>query len=262
MNMKNLILAAMIVVTGCVVDTGDEQISEMDTEVVAVNQLSAAALNSAKYAASAIGGSGLSSNSSSIRALVNTANGRAVMAVVVSCALPSSASVSATDLSGTSYSYQGSMNLAPNWQNNVPSTADKRWTTACILARTNVYNINHTLSLRNDLNINLQASMMEKSQYATAEAGFYGNLFQAAPALYACASQIWVPSGNPALEGSRACSKSSNGTTTNCGFSYTWLCGAALSGHPAACSDKTAPYGSCSVSGTSYGEVVTTFSTP
>lgn len=259
-HLSSVVLAVVLV--GCVVDTGDEQLGETDSAVIGTNQLSASQLASSKAAASQIGGASLSSNSTAIRTLVSSADGRATMSTIAGCALPSSASVTATDLGGTQYTFQGSLNLAPAWQTSAPSTANKRWVTSCVLARTNMYGLSIPVSLRNDINPSLQATVGEKAQYPTAEAGFYGNLFQSAPELYACASQLFAPSGNVTLESIRACARSSNGATTQCGFSYRWLCGNNLSGHSAACTDKIAPYNACNGGALSFTEVVTTFSAP
>jgi hypothetical protein len=160
------------------------------------------------------------------------------------------------------YTFPGAHSLAASWETSAPTVAQRRWVTACLMARTNVFGLSVATSLRHDTNPALQASGAEKATYSSVEAGFYGDLFAAGSPMFACASQIFAPGGNPALESIRACARSNNGFTTQCGFSYTWLCGQTLSGHAAACLDTVAPYGSCRGSAVTYAESVTLYAAP
>ncbi|MEO7094106.1 MAG: hypothetical protein ABI175_12705, partial [Polyangiales bacterium] len=87
--------------------------------------------------------------------------------------------------------------------------------------------------------------------YTQAEGAFYGDLFATSPVTYACSNRGWT-----ALVGTfRACALSSNGITTDCGFTYAGAC-------TTACSDKVAPFGACKGAGVAYGEVITINLTP
>jgi len=243
-----------VMLSACV----NESVSEIRDEVVSPNVLSAANLMSSKTAASSIGGASLSSDSAAIQTLVSTAAGQATMFVIVACALASGSSVTATGPSGT-LTFDGELGLATGWENSAPTAANRRWTTGCVLARTNLYGLSVSESLRHDTNPALAVGSGETSTYPTPQAAYYGDMFQAVPTMYACAAAIFTPTSNPALESVRACARSSNGVTTQCGFTYTWLCGSTLSGHAAACLDTTAPYGNCRGGGPTFAESVSLF---
>lgn len=242
--MKNLsLLSLALVCSACIAEV---DYSETDSEVTVATSLTAAQYSASRSAASAIRTSALNSNSASIQALVGTSDGRAMFATIVSCALPAGQSVIANGLT-----YPGSLGVATGWQTAVPTQANRRWTTACVLGRTTATGLSATVSLRHDTYLPLLSSAAERSTYATTVGGFYGDIFQAAPTNFACGAVAWPAGSNPLVE----CARSVNGVTTNCGFSWAGLC-PATSGP---CTDKLAPYGTCTGSAVVYSEVSTLY---
>ncbi len=255
----NKVAIALIALTAC---AADADLDSQESELISTSSLSMVQLNNAKTAANAIGTNSLSSNSAAIQTLVSTADGRAVFTKTVACALAAGSSVTATDSSGNVYTFNGAHGLSTSWATSVPTASQRRWVTGCVLATTNFSGLATSVSLRHDTYVPLLSTAAERSTYSVVEGAYYGDLYTPGGQLYVCASQIFAPSGNPFKESIRNCARSSNGTTTQCGYNYTWLCGATLSGHAAACTDKAAPYGSCLGGSTRLTEVVTLYTAP
>lgn len=241
------VLFLLFVFANCTID--DETVSSVEDEVVTPEAISAAQLNSAKAAASAIGGASLNSNSAAIQSLVSTANGQAVFGAIVACAVSSGQSVSATGPSGT-LTFNGALGVASAWRTSAPTSANKRWTTACVLSKTSAFGFTLNVSVRHDSYLPLTSTAAERATYAVAVGAFYGDLFQASPKTFACGAINWPAGSDPRVE----CARTVNGVTTTCGFSWTGLCT-----NTPPCTDKTAPYGTCTGSAVPYAEVATIF---
>jgi hypothetical protein len=245
---------ATLVIGGCMLDVEDEPAtSEDDGALIAANKLAANKLAANKLAANKLAANKLAASSLETKQLMDSADGRDVMGFIVGCALPTGQSLTLTTTAGASYTYPGWLNLAPAWATRAPTVAERHWVSACLLARTNVYGVQVSISMRHDSNSALAATSAEMSTYSYAEGGFYGDLFQATPVMYACANRAWTTYQTNSF---RACALS-NGTTTDCGFTYTGYCNSSGT----ACTDKTAPFGTCSGAGVSYPEVITIFLT-
>ena len=121
--------------------------------------------------------------------------------------------------------YQGEIGLAPDWRTRALTTNEKRWVTACVLARTNRYGatINILLSGAHP-EITYRAS--EAYPYTVPESTVWGNMFDSAVLLgsntdsghafnaYICTDVTFCSSAEGATL--RACDE----TYTPCGFSY------------------------------------------
>jgi hypothetical protein len=246
-KLRNVIVFATLI--NCV--SADEPVvDETESDVIVAEALSASQFNAAKTATSAIGAASLSSNSAAIQTLISTANGQAMFAVIVRCAVSSGQSVTATGPGGPIV-FAGQMGVASAWRLAVPTLANKRWTTACVMARTNLFGVTSQVSLRHDTYLPLISSAVERAAYPVAVGAFYGDLFQAAPKTYACGAVAWPPGSDPLVE----CARTINGSTTVCGFTWTGLCPATLG----PCVDKIAPFGLCRGDITQHLEVATLF---
>jgi len=240
---KTYLIALALFLSACTVEADTSQV---ESNVVTPESLSSAQFSATRGAASAIRSSALNSNSSSIQTLVSTLDGRAMFATIVACAVSAGQSVVAGG-----QTYQGSLGVAPGWKTSTPSQANRHWTTACVMGKTNLFGLVPNISLRHDTYLPLTSSAAERSTYATTVGAFYGDIFQAAPTNYACGAIAWPPGSDPLVE----CARTVDGITTNCGFSWTGLC-PAVSGP---CADKTAPYGTCAGGSVTYPEVATLY---
>ena len=251
MNPHAIVVVAALLVGGCLDD--ELELSETEDAIVGANRLTANRLTANRLTANKVAANRLTANSLEAQALMATAEGRDVMSFIVGCAMPSGQNLTLKDPNGVSYTYPGWLNLAPAWATRVPTVSERRWVTACLLARTNVNGVPVNISMRHDTNLALTTTSAERTKFTVAEGAFYGDLFAATPVLYACSNRSWTQ-----LVGQfRACALSANGVTTDCGFTYTGSCS-----NTATCTDKTAPFGACKGGATSYAEVLTIFLTP
>ena len=245
-----LALCAFAVLAGCV-DDGTEDLGETQDAITSSNRLAANRLAANRLAANRLAANRLAANSLDAQAMMGTEGGRELMSYIVGCAIPTGTSLTLQDSAGSQYTYAGWIGLAPAWATRAATVAERRWVTACLLARTNVNGVLVNISMRSDAKGALNTGSAERAQYTQAEGAFYGDLFATTPVTYACSNRGWTE-----LVGVfRACALSYNGTTTDCGFIYTGSC-------TAACTDQIAPFGACKGAGTSFGEVITINLTP
>ena len=253
--MRPLLLALLF--AGCVDDLTDVNEGTVESEVLTANKLAANKLAANKLAANKLAASSLES-----RELMATPDGRDVMSYIVGCALPTGASVTLTDPLGASYTYPGWIGLAPSWVTAPPTVSQRRWVSACVLARTNLYGISVQISMRNVNNVALAVSGTEAADFSIPEAAFYGDLFAPVPVMYACANRHFTSSTIAAVESFRACARSADGVTTECGFTFTGFCGATYTdGRAKACGCSSGSYTPCKGSSTNYPETITVYLT-
>ncbi len=244
-----LAICIATLLAGCL-DDGTE-LSESQDALTAGNRLAANRLAANRLAANRLAANRLAANSLEAQGVMSTDGGRELMSYIVGCAMPTGQSLTLQDPNGVTYTYPGWIGLAPAWATRAPTVAERRWVTACLLARTNVNGVPVNISMRSDANPILVTSATERATYTQVEGAFFGDLFAANPVTYACSNRGWAP-----IAGTfRACALSSNGSSTDCGFIYTGAC-------TTACTVKTAPFGTCKGAGTSYAEAITINLTP
>ncbi|MEO8705665.1 MAG: hypothetical protein ABI867_36880 [Kofleriaceae bacterium] len=249
------ILALCATLSGCALDDDELDVGQTESEVqgsnrLAANRLAANSLNASKLSTVKLASTSLANN-----ALLATVEGRDVFSFIVGCALSTGTTLSVT-YSGTAYTFPGWLGLAPQWATRVPTTAEKHWVSACVLARTNLTGTMVDISMRHDTYAPLASTAAERSTFGKIEGAFYGDLFAATPMRYACANRSWTAADGTAT--SRHCAFSTTGTvgsTTQCGFTYTGLC----AGSSPPCNDKNNPYGDCAGGSTRYAEVITIY---
>lgn len=90
-------------------------------------------------------------------------------------------------MDGQSFTFPGSMGLAPDWQTRGLSEAEQELVTACILSRTNAFGVSLEISLREsrpESPPTLSASAGEELVFPYFEAAFFGNIFLDEPCAY------------------------------------------------------------------------------
>jgi hypothetical protein len=103
----------------------------------------------------------------------------------VGCAFNSDDSFAYTDNDDTTRYAQGSLGLAPDWKTRGLTVEEQQWVSACLAARTNYYGRHVLISLRGN-HANLGMVSGESDGFKKREGAFWGDLFDASPALYAC----------------------------------------------------------------------------
>jgi hypothetical protein len=253
-------LAACLVLggVGCAVD---DHLSETSATVLSENKLAANKLAANKLSANKLSANKLSAAAMpSQSALIDSADGREVLTYIVRCALPQGQAITVKASDKTDYVFAGELGLAPGWATHAPTVSERRWVTACVLARTNYYGQSVGISLRGSPSA-LATTAAELSADTMDEAAFYGDLFDPAGATaYVCQSHRNYNDGAPAAQ-LRKCAVSTDGVTSMCGFTYTGFCHSANE-----CSTSTSPYAGChagkNAAGAAIPEVITVYLAP
>jgi hypothetical protein len=242
----------LVVGTSCAVEIDEPSFSDVESEVTTTNKITVNKITVNKITVNQLATAQLAASSLDAHAMLDTEDRREVLTYIVSCALPAGEVLALTDAGGATYEFPGSIGLAPAWATRAPTVSERRWVTACVLARTNLYGVSVPISMRHDTNPALAASTAERAEFSVVEGAFYGDLFQESPVMYACGAKAWS-AATPETE--RACALSADGFTTDCGFTYTGACNAAKQ----PCQDPAAPFGACAGDGVTYPEVVTIY---
>ena len=251
-------LLVTLALAGCVTDVGEDvDTSTIEQELAASNRLASNRLASNRLASNRLASNSLGAAALTSGALINTADGREVFSYIVACALPTGKSVTVKDSNNVSYTFPGEIGLAPTWQTSTPTVSQRRWVTACLLARTNYYGVSVQLSMRGN-HPALATSTTEVSTYRNAEGAFYGDLFNPnGQTWFACGTRAW--SSSLVADPLRACTISQDGVTTTCGFTYAYFCGAAYdNAHLPACGPQP-PWTNCKGGGVTHAEVISIY---
>ncbi|WP_437820066.1 hypothetical protein [Sorangium sp. So ce1078] len=157
------------------------------------NALTAEALTSKALTSNALTAEALSDNPLTAEALRDPA-ARAVLRYIASCALPEGQRLTIA-LDGGELSFQGELGLAPRWGQEGGSCdgACRTWVSGCVLARVNYLGEKVRISLRGD-RAELRTGKVERAEYPTREATYYGDIFAERPRYHAC-----LPPGTSAI---------------------------------------------------------------
>jgi hypothetical protein len=222
--MKIALLA--LVLSACALDEVD--LGETSQDVTTTNKLATNKLASNKLATNKLAAAKLATASfvsgTLAQPLLETVDGRDVLTYLVACALSSTQSVTFTSAAGTAYTFHGEIGLATAWNTRALTVDEQRWTSACVLARTNYYGVPVNLSMRG-YNTALKTTSADMT-YTGLDGVFYGNLFDTTGVKeYACDGKT--------TNTQRICADpdpATGGTQTMCGFSATGACGPAAGG--------------------------------
>lgn len=257
--MRHHVLAFACLVAGCV---ETPELGETDEAVLSSNKIATNKLQAHELDANKLGLNSLVNAGFQAPELLATQDGRDVLSYIVSCALPANTTLVLQGTGGVKYTFAGGIGLAPMWRMNSPTVSERRWVSACVLARTNLYGIQVALSLRG-ANPALATPLTEGLGYTLVEGAFYGDLFAPdGPHMYACDALVRDLNLGLSTQDLRACALSDDGATTRCGFTYAGRCSVLDVGLEPACNSLVAPYGACRAGRASkarYDEVITVY---
>ncbi len=230
-----LISALAVSLNACAIDA-DSATPETDDETVegSIRRLSANALMPSDLEPIPVG----ALTQAYVNALAEDKENRGALGYLVSCALPTGASITAqyncTVFGCTSTTYQGSIGLMSNWKTAVPTLDQQRKLSACVLSRLNEFGRSLTISLRG---AGYSMDPNEASTHVYKEGAFFGNVFAGADNYWgSCdADGPTHPWRQCAQEGhcgidwagdcASACTADANGNMTSCtganGVTYT-----------------------------------------
>ena len=226
--LRALLLASSL--AGCVEPLLDTTSTEQDVEApnrLSVNSLSSNRLSVNRLSVNRLSVNRLSVNgvdlaSDEVNALAADEGGRELLSYLIGCALPAGEAVEATTGDGT-YTFAGSIGLAPAWMDRVPTLSERRWVSACLLARTNLFGVAVRLSLRGDHRA-LATSPFERGGFPYYEGSFYGDLWLESRELNTCSSTFSQTDVAFSTLPSRKCSFHLGDGTTACGFAWQGTC--------------------------------------
>ncbi|WP_371876558.1 hypothetical protein [Pyxidicoccus fallax] len=175
-------------------DTGDESLGThadglMSTNGLSTNGLSTNGLSTNGLSTNGLSTNGLSTNGLSTNGLStngfntwfteNPARGDEVMRYIVRCALPAGQTLTYTH-SGRTYTWTGSLGLAPGWAGGASATlAEQQVVSGCLAAHVNKYGVHLNISVlgRDALGAVIPTTSEELQTFNQPEAVFFGNLF-------------------------------------------------------------------------------------
>ena len=186
---------------------------------------------------------------SAAEALVHAVGGESLLRYAIGCALPADASVSKDD----GMQLAGALNLAPQWADRALDPSEQRWVSACLLARTNLFGVHVTISMRGERPA-LSGSVTEEEEtaYTFQEGAFYGNLWAQPSRAYVCTG-----TGENAVKDrlQRVCTEESDvAGVSRCGFEITGKCEDVCEGQGGDGAKLR-----CRAGETTYDEVITIF---
>lgn len=103
-----------------------------------------------------------------------------VMHYVVACAMHGGETRTYTDSKGTTYVWEGSLGLTPDWASGQPATVtEQQLISACLAAHVNKFGRSVTISVqgRNALGVPIATTPAELQEFSQREGCFFGNLF-------------------------------------------------------------------------------------
>lgn len=223
-------IASVSLLIGC---AGEEpSLQEFEQQAIALNRIALNGIVANRVAATAIAENPLAvgRSESILQAnpvsdpLLRTAEGREYLAYIVSCAMPAG-TVLETVSGEERYSFGGSIGLAPGWEHRAMTESEKRWVSACLLARVNAYGISVAVSMRGD-HASLLPTDGEREAFGQSEGAFYGNVFSAAEdrmEMFACRGAAQAAGEGGGLVHRDCAEPAANGLTV-CGFRYVGDC--------------------------------------
>ncbi|XXX74080.1 hypothetical protein WMF30_41180 [Sorangium sp. So ce134] len=227
-------IAVGVAQTGCLaealeIEPAEGQVGSTEEALTSMNRLSMNRLSMNRLSMNRLSMNGLSSgglspsgSGLSSTELIETPEGRELLAYVVRCALPEGESLSGA-YGGVTYTFAGAVGVAPGWRSSPLDPVGQRWVSACLLAHVNGYGIEVPISLRGEHEA-LETTTTERAQFNAQEAAFYGNLFGSGPdrGMFACAGaavQAQCGAGPSAEVPFRAC-----GASEGCELSFAGPC--------------------------------------
>ncbi|CAN5906634.1 hypothetical protein BH11MYX2_BH11MYX2_29940 [soil metagenome] len=162
--------------------------------------------------------------------LLDTPQDRELFSFIVTCAIPQGVVLTAHNPNtNEDFTFLGEVGLAPAWQTRALNGSERRWVTACLLARVNNNDVTVQISMRGPHD-ELTADATEKATYSLEEGAFFGDVFTDPNGdieAYACrgrAQAAGEPTSGPLAD--RDCTEPdpANPGKTLCGMFYAGDC--------------------------------------
>jgi hypothetical protein len=261
-----LSLTLAVGVAGCGPTAGPEEepetlgvlrAAEEGENGLSTNGLSTNGLSTNGLSTNGLSTNGLSTNGFSTWFNQDVASAAALMQYVVRCAAPAGQTRTFTNATtGVTYTWAGSLGLAPDWASGLAATAlEQEVVSACLAAHANKYGIHIPISVlgKTAQGTAVPYTSSELSTYSEQEACFFGNLFDGS-GIYAANDQASLSSQQST---SRACGLTSSASTSECPpIIHVGAC-ASVCTRAYVGSDATPYYEQCTYNGRTYRPLTT-----
>jgi hypothetical protein len=157
--------------------TGTESDPEASAKIMA-NTISFTDIVANHAAMTQLASAKFSLNNPAAASMLATPGSRQVLDYLVGCALPKNQSFT-VNAGGTTYKFTGDAGLARSWSNTKLNDKQKRWISACMLARVNNQGQLMKISMRGPHKA-LRVTADEVSRFSQEEGVYYGNIFTGA----------------------------------------------------------------------------------
>jgi hypothetical protein len=200
---------------------------------IGANRIGANRLPASRLATSTLSTNQLAVNMQTAGKILETAEGREVFSLIVSCAMPPNLALTAI-VEDETFVFPGEMGLALGWLLGPLDLAGQGWVSACMLARINANDIALPISMRGP-NPALGLVPGERTVWTVEEGAFFGNLFgplEEDIQWYACrgAGQAAGETGGLTQRDCAEPDPSAPGLT-QCGFNFVGDCGTFATSH-------------------------------
>ena len=164
------------------------------------------------------------------QALIETAEARQRLEYQASCALAEGVVLAGVH-DGEEHVFPGAMGIAPDWAARAMTRTERRWVSACMLARTNAFGAHVLISMRADPAPveSLRETPEERASHTLYEGGFYGDIFAEQPTAFVCVGEGHASRADARARRKRICATplEKGGAISHCGFILTAPCDAA-----------------------------------
>jgi len=216
------LLRSLVLLGGCLLllfaDVTDAS-AKIAANKLASNRIASNKIAANRLAVDSLSADGITIDQLAANDLLTTEDGRQVLEYLLSCALPEEVTLVA-DFDGVHYEFPGGIGLAPRWIHRPLTPRERRWISACMIARVNLYASPVAISLRGP-HPALTVDQAEGAFYTVEEAAFYGDIFDD-PIVWVAARGEGQALGEFGQLDDRDCAEEDFGTPglTMCGFTY------------------------------------------
>lgn len=224
--MKSILLFSLITVSGACVDQLDDTTDVTETPRLAVNGLTPSQMQYTNLDQAPL-------TASAIATLAETVEGAAYLDYVVGCALDSTQSITASGLT-----FYGSVGLVPAWTTRSITLSERRWVSACAIARTNQYGTRINISIRGN---HPALAIDTDGGYVKEEGAYYGDVFSGNTTRRVCQDPATFD-GSLTWSFGRRCSYDAGNGTSMCGYTLDYQCApicTKVNGVYTSCTDST-----------------------
>jgi hypothetical protein len=181
MMCSRCLTALLSLLVACAVEPGESTTSSDVVSVnrVAANRVAANRIELNRISLDQLAGHRLSGGRMMItpqaQNLLATDDGREVLSLVVSCAVPLGITLVGT-VNGAEFDLLGEIGLAPQWLSSPLDRVGQHWVSACMFARVSGLEVVIPISMRGR-HPQLATSAAERAEWTLEEAAFYGDAF-------------------------------------------------------------------------------------